>query len=208
MLRKGSCVSIMLAILFFAFGIMANGQNTVSFPDFSAVQVFQSRRAKMEMKVYVSGSSVRLERSGAMSTLYVPSESKVYNLTTYPDNSHQCVVMKPEQAKMLPSPLELLQGPQVKRTKLGTETVDGHLCNVEDLIVKRADGSTVESKVWEAQDLDGIPVKIESHLGEITLSAEYRDIVVRTQDRELFTAPKICTPFEKMGQVVEARTIR
>jgi hypothetical protein len=208
MLRKSSRSNSILVIFFFSLGIMAYGQNTLNVPDFSAVQVFQSRKATMEMKVYVSGSSVRLERSGALSTLYVPSASKVYNLTTYPDNSHQCVAMKPEQAKMLPSPLELLQGSVVKRRSLGTETVDGHLSTVELIVVKRSDGSTIESKVWEAQDLSGIPVKIESHIDEITLSATYRDIIVGAANRDLFTVPQKCTPFEKMGQVVEAKTIQ
>ena len=208
MLQRKPQINFIAAIFVFFFGSMAYGQNALSFPDFSATQVFESRKANMEMKVHVSGSSVHVERSKALSTLYVPTQSKVYNLTTYPDNSHQCVVMKPEQAKMLPSPLELLQGSDLKRTKLGTETVEGHLCTVENVVVKRHDGSTIESKVWEAQDLGGIPVRIESHIGDITLSAIYRDIVVGTPDSNLFTAPQKCTPFEKMGQVVEQKIIR
>ena len=102
----------------------------------------------------------------------MPSSSKVYNFTTYPDHSHQCVAMKPDQAKMLPSPLELLQGSNLKRTAIGTEVVEGHPTKVENVIVTRPDGKTVESKVWEAEDLQGIPVRIESHIGEITLIAD------------------------------------
>ena len=143
-----------------------------------------------------------------MSTLYMPSKSRVYNLTTYPDHTHQCVVMKPEQAKMLPSPLELLEGSEVKRTAAGREVVEGHPCKVENVLVKRPDGSTVESKVWEAQDLKGIPVKIESRIGELTLSAVYRDISVETPDQNLFTIPEKCTPFEKTWQVAEQKTIK
>src|SRR3974390_2267781 len=56
------------------------------FPDFSAMQVFQSQKADLTMKVHRSGSSVRVERSAAISTLYVPASSKVYSLTIYPDN--------------------------------------------------------------------------------------------------------------------------
>ena len=208
MLQRKPQINFIAAIFVFFFGSMAYGQDALSFPDFSATQVFESRKANMEMKVHVSGSSVRVERSKALSTLYVPTESKVYNLTTYPDNSHQCVVMKPEQARMLPSPLELLQGSDLKRTKVGTETVEGHLCTVENVVVKRHDGSSIESKVWEAQDLGGIPVRIESHIGDITLSAIYRDIVVGAPDSNLFAAPQKCTPFEKMGQVVEQKIIR
>jgi len=110
-----------------AFSALTQGQDAWSFPDFSATQVFESRKADMAMKIYHSGSSVRVERSGALSTLYVPSSSKVYNFTTYPDQSHQCVVMKPEQAKMLPSPLELLQGSNLKRTSAGTDVIISHV---------------------------------------------------------------------------------
>jgi hypothetical protein len=188
--------------------LIAHGQGAWNFPDFSATQVLESRKADISMKVYLAGDSVRVERSGALSTLYVPSNSKVYNLTTYPDRSHQCVVMKPEQARMLPSPLELLQGSDIKRTAAGTEIVDGHPCKIENVLVTRPDGKIIESKVWEAQDLKGIPVKIESRIGEFTLSAVYRDISMETPAPQLFTAPDKCTPFEKMGQVVEQRIVK
>lgn len=201
-------IKVLIAVCTVASGFPACGQDAFKFPDFSATQSFESRKASMSMKIYHSGSSVRVERSRALSTVYVPSESKVYNLTTYPDHSHQCVVMKPEQAKMLPSPLELLQGTNVKRTSAGTENVDGHLCNVENVVVNRADGSTIASRVWEAQDLKGVPIRIESHIGDITLSAAYRDISLDAPERGLFTVPEACTPLEKMGQVVEQTTLR
>jgi hypothetical protein len=178
------------------------------FPDFSATQVFPSRRADIAMKVYRSGSSVRVERSRAMSTLYMTSASKVYNLTVYPDKSRQCVSMNPEQARMLPSPLELIQGKILKRTTVGTEEIDGHRTKIEDVVVLRAGGKRIESRVWEAEDLNGIPVKIESNLDGLKLQALYRDILVGAPDRALFATPDRCTPFEKMGQVAEARELK
>jgi hypothetical protein len=140
--------------------------------------------------------------------LYVPVSGKVYNLTTYPDKSHQCVSMNPDQAKMLPSPLELILGRIVKRSAAGTETVDGHATKIEDLTVIEPDGKTVESRVWEAQDLHGVPVKIESYIDQVTLRAVYRDIVMGSPDEKLFRVPDRCTPFEKMGQVAEARVLK
>lgn len=199
-------VAMTASVLFFSGLIHA--QNSWSFPDFSAIQILESRKANMAMKVYRSGDSVRIERSGALSTLYMPSKSRVYNLTTYPDHSQQCVAMKPEQAKMLPSPLELLQGSTITRTDIGSETIDGHPCRIENVMVTQLDGSKIESKVWEAQDLQGIPVKIESHIGDITLSAVYRDISQGNPDQALFMVPEKCTPFEKMGQVVEQKQVQ
>lgn len=189
------------------FGGLIHAQETWRFPNFSATQVFLTHRADLTMKIYRSGSSVRLERSGAISTLYVPSSSKVFNLTVYPDHSRQCVAMKPEHAKMLPSPLELVLGRIVKRTPAGSEVIDGHPSKIEDVVVVEPDGKTVESRVWEADDLQGIPVKIESHLDGVTLRATFRDVAIGPPDELLFRVPDLCTPFEKMGQVAESRVL-
>jgi len=179
-----------------------NGVVPWDFPDFSATQVFHFATYDMSMKVYRTGSSVRMERSAAWSTLYTPF--KIYNLTTYPDGSHQCVVLRPDQVKMLPSPLELLNGTKVERTPAGKEVVEGHSCKVENVVVTRPDGKIIHAKVWEAEDLKGVPVKIEAQMTEeAKFSALYRDIVLATPDKALFTPPDKCTPYEKMGQVVQ-----
>jgi predicted acyl esterase len=162
----------------------------------------------MTSKIYRSGSNVRIERSAALSTLYMPGSSKVYNLTTYPDGSHQCVVMKPDQAKMVPSPLELLNGTKVQRSSSGAEVVDGHSCKVETVTVTRPDGTVIESRIWEAEDLKGAPVKIESQLPHEKLTASFSDVVLATPDQALFTPPDHCTPFEKMGQVAEHGVVK
>jgi hypothetical protein len=206
-------VRVWLFFLFFYIGTFMQAQSVPAqegweFPDFSATQVFPSHRADIAMKVYRSGSSVRVERSGAISTLYVTAARKVYNLTTYPDHSHQCVAMNPDQAHMLPSPLELIQGKIVKRTEVGPDEVEGHRTKIVDVVVERAGGKTIESKVWEAEDLNGIPVKIESNVDGITLRAIYRDIVIGAPDTTLFTLPDPCTPFDKMGQVAEVRELK
>jgi hypothetical protein len=206
-------VRVWIFFFFFYIGAFVQAQAVQvqapwKFPDFTATQVFPSRRADIAMKIYRSGSSVRVDRSGAMSTLYVTAASKIYNLTTYPDHSHQCVSMNPDQAHMLPSPLELIQGTIVKRTAVGSEEVEGHRTKIEDVVVKRPGGKEIESKVWEADDLSGIPVKIESYVEGITLRAIYRDIVIGAPDTALFAVPDRCTPFEKMGQVAEVRLLK
>ncbi len=183
------------------------GEAQWDFPDFTANQIFPSNY-NMSMKVYRSGPNVRMDRSAAWSTLYLNSSHKIYNLTSYPDGSHQCVVLRPDQVKMLPSPLELLNGIKVKRTPAGTEVVEGHTCKVETVVVARVTGETIESKVWEAEDLKGIPVKVESQLPGSKLTALYHDIVIGSPDKALFVVPDKCTPFEKMGQVVEQVNVK
>jgi len=197
-------------VIWVSSAIVAHAQDSGdpwNFPDFSAIQLMGPGRRPLPVKVYWSGTNMRIDLTAAMADLYLPAVGKVYKLTAYPDKSRQCIVMKTDQAKMMPSPLELLQGTRVKRTPAGTETVDGHRCRVENVVVTRADGKTIESKVWEADDLKGVPVKIESQTEHGKFVAVYGDIVLGTLDKALFTPPDKCTPYEKMGQVVEDKVI-
>jgi hypothetical protein len=209
-MRLGKLIDeLALTALMVACSSLMYAQDAWNFPDLSGAQVFTSGGSEKSIKVYRSGSSVRVEPSPTLATLYVTSKSKVYNLYAFPgDSRHQCVVMRPEQATMLPSPLELLNGTRVKRTPAGTDVVEGHTCKVENVVVTRADGKTVESKVWEADDLRGVPVKIESQTAHGKLTAVYRDIVLGTPDAALFAIPDKCTSIEKMGQVAEHKIIK
>jgi hypothetical protein len=187
----------------------AEAGSSWSFPDFSGTQVFVSNGRETPFKIFRSGTTVRIEEGVALATLYVPGRSSVYRLTKYPDGSHQCVVMKSEQAKMIPSPMEvLLSGTNIKRSPAGSESFEGHSCTIETVTLTRVDGKTIESKVWEADDLKGLPVKIEMESDFGKLRAVYRDIVVGAPDAGLFAVPDKCTPIEKMGQVVEQKTIK
>jgi hypothetical protein len=206
MMVTRNLLRVVVVTLLFAGVVYA--QEGWKFPDFSATQVLQGRRVDMPMKIFVSGTSLRVDRSAAISTLYVNPANKIYSLTSYPDNSHQCVSMNPEQARMLPSPLEIIQGRIVKRVAAGTEVVEGHPTKIEDVTVVGIDGKTIKSRVWEAKDLKGIPVKIETYLKTTTLRAVYRDVVVGTPDKALFEVPSRCTPFEKMWQVAEAKELK
>lgn len=179
----------------------------VNFPDFTAIQRLGAGKRPLLTKVYLSGSSVRVEQSPKVATLYVISSRKIYRLVEYPDKSKSCVVMRTDQEQGSLSPLELLQGTKVERTPAGTEVIAGHSCKIEDIVVTRPGGKTITSKVWEADDFKGVPIKIVSDTGHGNLGALYGDIVLGKLDQALFTPPDKCTPIEKEGQVVEKKTI-
>ena len=209
-MRRYRIVEIIAAVVVLSSVIVACAQDSGdvwNFPDFSAIQLMGPARRPLPAKVYWSGKSMRVELTPTMATLYLPASGKVYKLTVYPDKTRECIVMTTEQAKMLPHPLQLLQGTRVERTSAGTETVEGHSCKVEKVVVTRPDGKTIESKVWEAEDLKGVPVKIESQTEHGKFTAVYREIALGALDQALFTPPEKCIPYEKMGQVVENKVI-
>lgn len=182
-----------------------------NFPDFTAIQRIggPTGAKSILMKVYSSGSTVRVDLSPKMTQLFITSTDKVYKLNSYPDNTKSCVVMPRNHKGFVGNPLEMLQGAKVERTPAGTDVVDGHKCKVEDVVVTRADGAVVKSKVWEAEDFKGVPVKIISEAKPdpnrppIKDLALYGDFKFEKVDPALLTPPDNCIPIEKTYKVVE-----
>jgi hypothetical protein len=183
--------------------LMASAQNsgdTGKMSDFSATQAASTRGQAISMKIYRSGTSIRYEPNPAISMIYMPDEQKVYKPMGFPDGSRQCVVARTDQS-LVPSNIQLLGGSKTQRTPAGTETVNGHACKVSNVVVTRSDGKTTESRIWEAADLQGAPVKIETQSEEGAITIAYSDIVIGAPDPALFKLPAKCTPLEEMGQV-------
>jgi hypothetical protein len=192
-----------------------------NFPDFTAVQNIATRRGgpgQLLMNVYFSGSTVRVDVSPKITNLFVTSAGKVYKMVTGPDKTSSCVVMKRDQHGFMTSPFEMLQGAKVERTPVGTDVVDGHKCKVEDVVVTRADGKIMKSKVWEADDFQGVPIKVVSEIDPpanagpdampIKIAALYGDIKFEKVDPALLTPPNNCTPIEKTYEVIEQPIVK
>jgi len=188
-----------------------------NFPDFTAIQKIAGGvgARPLLMKVYFSGSTVRVELSPKIENLFVTSTGTVYRVETYPDETTSCVSMRRDQIGFMPSPLEMLQGVKVERTPAGTDVVDGHQCKVEDVVVTRADGKAMKSKVWESDDFNGLPIKIISDVEQpgpdkpvAKIGALYGDFKFEKVDPALLTPPDKCMPTEKTYKVVEHEIVK
>lgn len=88
-----------------------------------------------------------------------------------------------------------MHGEKVERVASGKETIDGHSCIIENVTVS-ADGPPprkLRMRFWEAEDLQGFPIKIEvlrpgGHNVEIT----YSKVVLTPPDAALFKHPTKC----------------
>ncbi len=196
--RSGLAISLLLC----ATTLLAqNSLTALKLPDFSATEIVNSRGNRVStIKVYRSGINLRDEDGPGFATIFLPAHDEVYQLL---ERAHACIKMRLDQVSKIPSPLQLLIGSKVDSTHVGTEVVDRHTCKIENVVVTMPNGKTIKSKVWTADDLQGIPLKIETETENGPLTATFRDIVPGNPDAALFTPPAKCTPFEKMYTVVE-----
>jgi len=89
-----------------------------------------------------------------------------------------------------------LSGPEYsyERVPVGEETVDGHLTRVEEVSIKRKSKDPLKLRFWEAQDLQGFPIKMEHERpGNLPpRSWTYEKVDVGPQDPTLFIYPENC----------------
>jgi len=101
-----------------------------------------------------------------------------------------------------------LFGPDKKyeRTPVGEETVDGHPCHVEDVTISSSElQTTIHLRLWEAEDLQGFPVKIENRPNRAPpRSMEYKNVVLGPQDPTLFIVPNQCQSSANMEPLTKA----
>ena|ERR1700677_4532702 len=83
-------------------------------------------------------------------------------------------------------------GEKYESVPVGEETVDGHACRVEDItITSPKPPSPLTIRLWEAEDLQGFPIKIETR-GRFHHDMQYKNVVLGPQDPTIFIYPTEC----------------
>ena len=90
-----------------------------------------------------------------MVAISLPDKKAAYLL--YP-GLQSCVQMKLPETEASPATNDY----KMEATELGKETVDGHPCVKNKVVVTGKDGTKHESTVWNATDLKNFPIKIQS----------------------------------------------
>ncbi len=85
-------------------------------------------------------------------------------------------------------------GNRYEHIAIGEEKVDGHQCRVEDLIIHSPKNPVVlHFRLYEAEDLQGFPIKIENRREHAwPWVIHYKDVRLGPQDPSLFIVPEKC----------------
>jgi hypothetical protein len=180
-------VAFIATILFSAFGLSAQ----LTSKPFSADKVVTKRGKATTTKVYATPAAVRAEgeQNGKKYIAIDRFDLKVI-WSIMPDQKMYVELPMPAGADMAAGMNELAKGmmkdAQVKHESLGSEQVNGFLCDKSRLTVTWQ-GITSSSVEWASKELGGFVVKKQDDtLGEIT---EYKNIQLGPQDPSLFEIP-------------------
>lgn len=147
--------------------------------------------------VYRSGNLMRMQAVNAGKTNYfVDDLAKEEN---YGLSVAGCAKLPSLYSRTYPF---FMSGPgyTYERIAVGEETVDGHHCRVEDITIHAAKHpNPAHFRIYQAEDLQGFPIKIENRQEKVRRWViHYKNVVLGPQDPTLFVVPNKCSSLDKL----------
>jgi hypothetical protein len=94
--------------------------------------------------------------------------------------------------------------PKVEKTPLGKETIDGHPCVKNKVLIKSENDKPLEAITWNATDLKDFPVQVEiTDEGNISV-IHFKEVQFVKTDAKQFDAPAGFTEYKTEEQLKEA----
>jgi hypothetical protein len=163
-----------------------------AFREFSAVMVGSVMPGDdRESHIYRSGNLVRTEGLEGHNFLI----TNLATLETFGVSALAC--MHDSNPFFRSAPFSSMKpGYKVERADSGHETVDGHSCKIEDVTLSSPKlPRPIKLRLWEAEDLQGFPVKVEfMRPSKHNPIISYKNVVLGPQDPTLFIYPRTCEP--------------
>lgn len=143
-----------------------------------------------DVYIYRSENLMRMQGTRPRPDYYVTDLTKRETHLVAP---HACLDMGSAQVHSFPFFVPQ-PGNTYEISEGGEETVDGHVCKVEYVRIHRPKSPVIpEFKLYEAEDLDGFPIKIENHRkGAYHWTITYKRVRLEAQDPSLFIYPEKC----------------
>jgi hypothetical protein len=97
---------------------------------------------------------------------------------------------------------------KIDTTELGKDTVDGHECVKNKVVVTDKEGKTHESTVWNATDLKKFPVKVETTENGMTVTMQFKDVKLAKPDAGQFDPPSGFKKYDSMMAMMQQEMMK
>ena len=131
-----------------------------------------------------------------MAAISLPDKKTAYLL--YP-NMQAYVVMPPRNQDTAKSASDF----KIESTELGKDTVDGHPCVKNKVVVTDDKGNPHNYTVWNATDLKKFPIKLETTDGGHQMTMSFKDIKLSKPDASQFDPPSSFKKYDNMGMMMQ-----
>lgn len=92
--------------------------------------------------------------------------------------------------------------------ELGKETIDGHPCVKNKVVVTDDKEKQHEFTVWNATDLKSFPVKIEMNEGKTAMTMLFKEVKLTKPEGKLFEAPKDLKRYDNVMALMQEEMMK
>ena len=96
------------------------------------------------------------------------------------------------------------KNPKLEKTVLGKETIDGHSCVKNKVVVTDDNGKQHEATVWNATDLKDFPLRIITTEKEDTVILRFKDVKLAKPDAKQFEKPTDLKEYPDVQAMMQA----
>jgi hypothetical protein len=143
-------------------------------------------------------AAARMKQMGMSKIIVISRRDKNLSYMIYPDM--QAYMERPAQSASAAA-----ADYKSEVTKLGEETIDGHACVKNKVVVTAPDGATHESTVWNATDLKQFPLKIQSSEHGMNTVMLFKDVKLDKPDAAQFDPPADFKKYDNMMSLMMSR---
>jgi len=153
---------------------------------------------QMKNKDMPTGAAESLKQMGMSQVISIirPDQKLVYII--YPEQ--KCYLTMP-LAKEDADALE--KNPKIEKTALGKETIDGHPCVKNKVVLTDEKGQILEATTWNATDLKDFPLQIRTKEKENTSIVRYKQVQFTKPEAKQFEAPAGYTKYNDAQELMQ-----
>jgi hypothetical protein len=169
---------------------------------------FDDGKSRFEMNLTtMKGSKMPPQAAAQMKAMGMDSLVSI----SRPDKSVVYIVY-PGLQGYVENPLTKGQGStndfQTSVTALGHETVDGHDCEKNKVVITDKEGQTNNATVWNAVDLEKFPLKIETTEEQQTVTMHFTEVSMKKPDAANFEPPTGLTKYDSVQALVQTQMMK
>ena len=154
--------------------------------------------AQMKGKAMPPGSAESMKQMGMdrVASVIRPDKKAIYMI--FPGmQSYVNTALSKEDAAMLE------KNPKIEKVVMGKETIDGHPCVKNKMVVTDDTGKKNEAIVWNASDLKNFPLQVQTTEKDNTVVMHYREVQFAKPDAKQFDPPGGFTEYGDMQQLMQ-----
>jgi len=164
---------------------------------------FEMDMSKMKNSNMPPGAADQMKAMGMAQMVVIARPDKKLNYMVYPDLKAYAEMPAPDSETP-----EAVAKYQMQATELGKETVDGHPCVKNKVVVTDGQGKTHESTVWNATDLKDFPVKIEMVERNTRVVMNFKDIKLAKPEAKIFDAPDGLKKYDNVMTLMQTEMMK